>query len=188
MKNYMTSLLGNIPAMDKQTFGNGIKGNLDTVSFIKQCARKYAGHPLVRRFTEEILNEYQTRSHDHISEAYAIGEYIQKHVRYLKDPHTIEQLQEPTLMIKRIAEGKCKGDCDDMTLLVATCLLSIGIQPYVRIVRYSNKSSGYQHIYVVVYESNYRDKKKSRVVIDCIVKDKYIGYEVSHLEGREIKL
>jgi len=184
----MKGLLGNIPKMDKQTFGNGVKGNLDTVSFIKDCARKYSGHPLVRRFTEEILESYGTRSHDHINEAYAIGEYIQKNCRYMKDPNKIEQLQEPTLMIKRMEEGKCRGDCDDMVLLTLTCLLSAGIQPYVKIVKYNKDASGFQHIYVVVYETNYRDKKKSRVVLDCIVKDKFIGFEVPHTEGKEIKI
>jgi transglutaminase-like putative cysteine protease len=188
MKNYKERFLGNIPKMDKQTFGGGVKGNLDTVSFIKKCARKYSGHPLVRRFSEEILNEYATRSHDHVDEALAIGEYIQKNCRYLKDPNKIEQLQAPDLMIKRIRENKFRGDCDDMVLLTLACLLSVGIEPYVRIVKYRKEFPSFQHIYVVVYERNYRDTKKSRVVLDCIVKDKYMGFEVPHAEGKEIKI
>jgi hypothetical protein len=188
MSSFTEKFLGQLPKVDKKKFGNGVKGNLDTVSFIKKTARKYAGHPTVRRLAEKILNEKGTRSHDHISEAYAIGEYIQKNCRYLKDPHKIEQLQEPTLMIERMAKGTCRGDCDDMVLLCLTLLLAVGIQPYVRIVKYRKEFPSYQHIYVVVYERNYRDKKHTRVVLDCIVKDKFIGYEVPHADGREIKI
>jgi hypothetical protein len=180
--------LGNLPTVDKQKFKGGKKGNYQTVNTMKRVARQYSGHPLVRQLAVNILNHYDTKSHNHIDEARAIGEYIKTHVRYVKDPHAIEYLTEPTLMIKKMIKGEARGDCDDMACLIATLLLSIGIQPYYVIVRYKNRRGGYNHIYVAVYENNYRDKKKTRLAIDSIVKDRRIGYEVSHDLKKEIKV
>lgn len=180
--------LGNLPTVNKQKFSNGKKGNYQTVNVMKKVASEYAGHPLVRQFAVNILNHYNTKSHNHLDEAYAIGDYIKKHVAYVKDPQGIEYLTEPTLLIKQIQDGEARGDCDDMACLIATLLLSIGIQPYYCIVRYKGKTGGFNHIYLCVYETNYRDKKRNRMVIDAIVKDKDIGYEVAYDLKQEIKV
>ena len=155
---------------------------------MKKVARKYSGHPLVRELAVNILNHYGTDSHNHIDEARAIGDYVKNNVRYVKDPDKIEYLMEPTLMIKKMAMGEGRGDCDDMSCLVATLCLSVGIQPHYAIVKYKQNSPSFNHIYVVVYDRNYREKKKTRLVIDAIVKDKPIGYEVKHNEIKEIKV
>ena len=155
---------------------------------MRKVARKYSGHPLVRQLAVNILNHCNTDSHNHVDEARCIGEYVQKHVRYVKDPDGIEYLTEPVLMIKKIMEGEARGDCDDIACLIATILLAVGIQPHYAIVKYRETSKSFNHIYVVVYERNYRDKKKTRIVLDGIVKDKPIGYEVRYVEKKEIKV
>lgn len=55
-------------------------------------------------------------------EANALFQFVQKHIRYVRDPHLIEALQTPaaTLQLK-------SGDCDDKTILLASLLLSVGI-------------------------------------------------------------
>lgn len=180
--------LGNLPTVNSQNFSGGKKGNYQTVNAMKTVARKYSGHPLIRKLAVNILNHYDVKSHNHVDEAKAIGEYIQKNVRYVKDPNGIEYLTEPSLMIKEMQKGESRGDCDDMACLIATLLLSVGIQPYYAIVRYKGKTGGYNHIYVTVYETNYREKERTRVVLDAIVKDKRMGYEVPHDKKKEIKV
>lgn len=151
---------------------------------MKSVARKESGDPLVRRLALNILNYYNVESHHYIDEALAIGDYVKKNVRYVRDPDGIEYLQSPKDLIKQMQMKTAQGDCDDMALLTATLLLAIGHQPYFRAVRYSQPFGNYNHIYTVDYEKN-KGSRTTRVVLDCILKDKEIGYEVKHVNGEE---
>lgn len=105
----------------------------------------------------------------------------------MRDPENIEYLVDPVDMAKNMKNGTAQGDCDDMALMTATLLLTIGHQPFFRAVRYEQPLGNYNHIYVVDYEKNPYDGKK-RIVLDCILKDKPIGSEVSHQNGEEYKV
>jgi len=158
---------------------------------MKRVAHQRKGHPVVRRLSLAILeNRFSgTKSHNYAQEAKAIAEFVQKNVRYVKDPLGIEYLQDPLMMIENLERGIATGDCDDMSLLIATLLLSIGHQPYFRTVRYRSRTGPYNHIYVVAYEGDIINRgKKQRVVMDAIVKEKPIGFEVPHVSGDEYKV
>jgi hypothetical protein len=179
-------LLGENPVqVTNQQLRSGWQGNLDTVEIMRRVAHKRKSHPLVRELALKILIHAKIPSHDYIGEAVAIGKFVKDKVRYVRDISGVEQLHDPITMIDQIRRGVAQGDCDDMSLLVATLLLSIGHRPKFRIVRYKGLSGSYQHIYVVVYEKNKRQDIK-RIVIDAIIKDKPIGFEVKHESGREI--
>jgi hypothetical protein len=150
---------------------------------MKKVARERSGHPIVRKLALDIINYYNIDSHYYADEAKAIGTYVQKNVAYVKDPNGIEQLHDPLTMIEQIQRGVARGDCDDMALLVASLLLSIGHSPKFRVVRYESHFGPYNHIYVVDHTNN--KEKKQRVVIDCIIKDKPIGHEIPHKSGKE---
>lgn len=159
---------------------------MQTLRVMKKIAKERAGHPTVRKLALNILNYYNIPSHHYADEARAIGTYVQQKVRYVKDPTGIEQLHDPLTLIDQIQQGIARGDCDDMALLVASLLFAIGHTPKFRCVRYKTKSGPYNHIYVVDYASNHG--KKHRVVIDCIIKKKPIGYEVRHASGDEYSI
>ena len=186
MPNLLNKLMGlgetldDLPKIEYLKIPGGVRGNMKTLQYMIIQARRYSGLPIVREFALWILNSKGTVSHRHRDEALAVGEYIQKGIEYAKDPVHIEYLQSPVKLIKDIRAGKARGDCDDMALLAATVLLSIGIQPYFKVVKYNPMSSGFNHIYVTTKEKNGRDTKAEELVIDCIVKDRPIGYEVSH--------
>lgn len=163
---------------------NGLAGNLSTVDKMKVLARARASELAVREFTLGVLRQYGIGSHDYINEARAIGDYVKNNVVYRRDPEGVEQLLDPLLMIQDIQQNRAAGDCDDMALLIATMLLSVGCQPYFRTVRYNGTWGPYNHIYVVVYDRNSRGPS-SRLAIDAIVKDRPIGYEVPHASGQE---
>ena len=175
----------NLPSANETKLPHGKWGNIRTVQVMKRVAHERKGHPLVRRLALAIIQERGINSHQYLSEARAIGEYVQSRMRYVKDPVGIEQLHDPLTMIEQISRGIGAGDCDDMSLLIATLLLSIGIRPYFRCVRYRTRWGHYNHIYVVVYEKNLPQKKDSRLVLDAIIKDKPIGFEVPHMSGKE---
>lgn len=154
---------------------------------MKKVARLRAGHPLIRKLALNILQQAQVPSHHFVDEALAIGDYVQRKVRYVRDADNIEYLQDPLDMIKQTQKGTAQGDCDDMALLTATLLLAIGHQPFYRAVRYESGAGNYNHIYTVVYEKNPYGQKQ-RVVLDCILKDRPMGYEVAHQSGEEYQI
>jgi hypothetical protein len=174
--------------MKKKPLARGARGNYKTVDYMKTIARKVNGHPEVRQLAENILNYYSTPDMYYFDEALAIGEYVQKFVRYVRDPQGIEMLTDPVTMIDKLKRNEAFGDCDDMALLIATLLLSIGHQPYFAIVKYNKNNKSYQHIYVVVYTKNYGEKKNRRLVLDAIAKQYPIGFEVPSEFKKEIKV
>lgn len=154
---------------------------------MRKIARSRAHHPKVRGLALKILEQAGVGSHDFYDEARAIARFVQENVRYVRDVDGVEQLHDPLLMIDQIISGYAQGDCDDMSLLISTLLLSVGVQPYYAIVRYRATTGPYNHIYVVAYERNWRGPRK-RLVMDAIVKDRDIGYEVPHASRKEIEV
>jgi hypothetical protein len=152
---------------------------------MKKKAIERAKHPFVRQLVIQILNRNGTDSHNHLDEAKAIGEWVKTHVRYMKDPATMELLQDPVLMIEQASKGEARGDCDDMVLLAMTLLIGAGIKPWIKVVRYHTDFGPYNHIYLAVHENNYRGPKQW-LIIDPIVKDEPIGYEVPHASSEMI--
>ena len=166
---------------------NGLGGNLDTISAMRQLARSRAKEPAIRALAMNIIQQAGVASHNYRDEALAIGRYIQANMRYLRDIDGVEQLQDPMLMLQSLQKGNAMGDCDDMSLMIATLLISIGAQPYFRTVRYKGAMGPYNHIYVVCYDNNHKQKSQ-RIVLDAIVKDKPMGYEIPHASGDEYRV
>lgn len=176
-----------IPKVSKFDSPNGKSGNIYTLEKMREIARRESGHPLVRELAKNIVLHYKIPSMNYYDEAMAIGDYVKRKVRYIRDANGIEQIHSPVTMIKQIQEGRAQGDCDDMALLIATLLLSIGHSPKFRTVRYKsqNKRDPYNHVYVVTYEKNPIHKKPKRLSLDAIIKHKPIGFEIPHMSGDE---
>lgn len=164
---------------------DGVQGNIQTIDMMKKVARLHAGNPSLRKLAINILQEYQIPSNYFINESLAIGDYVKNNVRYVRDPDNIEQLQDPLGMLRDIQLRAATGDCDDMALFTAALLLTIGHQPFFRAIRYEEPFGNFNHIYVVDYEKNPYQTEKTRVVLDCILKDKPIGFEINHINGEE---
>jgi hypothetical protein len=189
-KKHPLANLGKLPDQELQKLGEGINGNLETIEVMKKMAREYSRHDLVKRLATNILHYKNINSHHYLDEARAIGEFVKKHIRYVKDPVGTESLQAPDMMIRMMKDvGYAMGDCDDMALLTAALLMSVGIRPRFRAVRYKEGQGNFNHIYVVVYENNVSNSSNpgpiKRLVIDCIVKDQPIGFEIKHASGKE---
>jgi len=177
----------NLAKVHNRQLRAGWLGNLDTVEIMRRVAQERKSHPLVRELALSILHHHKVPSHDYVKEALAIGRYVKDKVRYVRDISGMEQLHDPVTMIEQLQRGVAQGDCDDMSLLIATLLLSIGHKPLYRMVRYKSQSGPFQHIYVVVYDSDYGQNKK-RVALDAILKRKPMGTEVKHVSGQEVRI
>lgn len=189
-KKHPNHNIGKLPDQKISTVGDGIVGNIDTVEVMKKMAREYSRHPLVKRYATNIIDYCKVPSHHYLEEARCIARWVQTHVRYLKDPVGTESLTAPDMMIRMLTEqGYTMGDCDDMSLLIASMLYAVGIRCKFRCVRYQAKSGPFNHIYVVVYENNIVDSMQpgpvKRLVLDAIIKDRPIGFEIPHASGQE---
>lgn len=154
---------------------------------MRKIARVRSSDPLSRKLALNILAQYGVRSHHFVDESLAIGDYVKNKVRYVRDPENVEYLQDPLDLIKQIQAGTAQGDCDDMALLIATLLLSVGHQPLFRAVRYEQPLGNFNHIYVVDYDKNPYGQRE-RIVLDAILKDREIGSEVQSLSGEEFPI
>jgi hypothetical protein len=75
----------------------------------------------VRRRVVEILTAREVRPRDYLGEIKAIFEWVQRNIRYTRDPHRVELLHSARRMLELRA-----GDCDDMTIVLGAMLQSIG--------------------------------------------------------------
>lgn len=90
-----------------------------TVSHMKRLALQGREDPSVRLAVEQATKGLVPG--DYASEVLAIFYYVTANVRYLRDMHGIEYLQEPRHLLKSKA-----GDCDDMATLIASMLMAAG--------------------------------------------------------------
>lgn len=179
--------LGNLPDTAETDLAGSEFGNYQTVQIMQNAARARCKHPKVRGLALKILEQKGIASHNYLDEARAIAEFVQTNVRYVRDIDNVEQLHDPLYMIDRLIAGTAQGDCDDMSLLLASLLLSVGCQPLFAIVRYRSTCGPFNHIYVVCYEKNWTSPRK-RLVMDTILKDRAIGAEVPHTSREEIRV
>ena len=105
--------LGHIP--------RGYVGTLRTVGHMMVLIRAGAKDFYVRQKAIDILLERGVKPKDYLGEIKALFEWVQRNVRYTKDPFRVEVLHSARRMLELRA-----GDCDDMSILLSAMLESIG--------------------------------------------------------------
>ena len=131
------------------------KGAPQTVALIKRYALEAQRDPTVRLLAEEIIGGL--RSKDYLSEIAAIYYYVLDHTRYTNDPRTVELVRRPERIIAELARGKTPSlDCDDLCVLQAALLLSLGREVRVITIAFQNQQYRgeiqYSHVYLQVKE------------------------------------
>jgi len=128
--------------------------------FIRQGQYDYRIRELVER---EIVA--QLFPHDYLSEYAAILNWVRTHIRYSRDPRTIEQLKTPAVVLETRT-----GDCDCLSSLIGTMVGLVGGQ--VRLVAgglggRAKTASGrpvYSHVWLEAYDPT----SQSWVVLDPV--------------------
>lgn len=105
--------LGHIP--------KGLPGTKRTVDHMQHLILQGAKDFYVRQKAIDILIAKRIKPKDYLGEIRSLFEWVQHHVRYTKDPYRVEVLHTPRRMLELRA-----GDCDDMTIVLAAMLESIG--------------------------------------------------------------
>lgn len=108
-----------------------------TASNMRQLAWEGQTSPLVRHFAIETLRRVKPK--DSLSEIGALYHATCREVHYLADPIGSEFLQHPEVTIRTAA-----GDCDDMSILLASTLLmseilSVGYPCRYKLVGFQNR-------------------------------------------------
>jgi hypothetical protein len=105
--------LGHIPP--------GYAGTKKTVDEIQFLIRSGAKDFYVRQKAIDVLLECGVPQKDYLGEINAVFEWVQRNVRYTKDPFKVEVLHSARRMLELRA-----GDCDDMAILLGAMLEAIG--------------------------------------------------------------
>lgn len=100
---------------------DGAAGVRATLKVMRDIARDSRTNYALRRLAEQIISDANVAAKDFAGEARAIHEWVRDNIRYTFDGAGIEQIKTPD----KLLESR-KGDCDDMSLLTAALLDSIG--------------------------------------------------------------
>ena len=109
------------PRIDRQRIPSGLAGTRLTAAHVGRLIREGAGDFYVRQKAIDILLANGVPPKDYIGEIDTLFRWVQRHVRYTKDPFHIEVLHTPRRMLQLRA-----GDCDDMTILLGALVKSVG--------------------------------------------------------------
>ena len=109
------------PRIERQRIPSGLAGTRLTAAHVGRLIREGSADFYVRQKAIDILLACGVRPKDYIGEINALFRWVQRHVRYTKDPFQVEVLHSPRRMLELRA-----GDCDDMTILLGSLVKSIG--------------------------------------------------------------
>lgn len=92
------------------------------ISGIVNLVKQGRSDPHIKAVATEVILQSGVRFGDDIGELRAVYEFVQGRVRYIRDPYgkDVYQSAEDTL------EKYKTGDCEDLTILIASMVLSIG--------------------------------------------------------------
>lgn len=120
MRRYITPP----PESPKITLGRiprGYRGTGKTIEHMMGLIRQGVKDFYVRQKAIDILLEKGVKPKDYLGEIKALFEWVQRNVRYTKDPFRLEVLHSARRMLELRA-----GDCDDMSILLGAMLEAIG--------------------------------------------------------------
>lgn len=122
---------------------------INTVNKMIEMLRNPVQLAYARKFVEDILR-YTDYSKNKIKDVIRIFNFLKNKVRFLKDIYKVETIKTPKHLIEELkTKGRIVGDCDDLSMLLATFLKVIGY-PVRFVITAVGNSLQYNHIYVEV--------------------------------------
>jgi hypothetical protein len=109
------------PRIDRQRIPTGLAGTRVTAAHVGRLIREGSADFYVRQKAIDILLAGRVAPKDYLGEINALFRWVQRHVRYTKDPFHVEVLHTARRMLELRA-----GDCDDMTILLGALVKSVG--------------------------------------------------------------
>ena len=110
-----------VPRIERRQIPIGFAGSTRTAVHVARLIRAGARDFYVRQKAIDILLERGVPAKDYRGEIDALFRWVQRNVRYTRDPFRVEVLHSPRRMLELKA-----GDCDDMTILLGAMVKSVG--------------------------------------------------------------
>ena len=123
----------------------GSDGVKQTLSVMTRLANAALVNPYIRAQAAQAIAGCGRG--DKKCQCYSLLTWVKRKMRYIPDPKGVEALHNPAMIAEAIHKGRLVyGDCDDMSLYLATLMKAIGLSPSFRAVGYNGNQ--YQHVYV----------------------------------------
>jgi transglutaminase-like putative cysteine protease len=110
-----------VPRIIRHKVPSGPRGTLVTARLIADLIRSGAKDFYVRQKAIQIFRERGVPARDRFGEVRALFEWVHDNIRYTRDIFRVELLHSARRMLELRA-----GDCDDMTILLGSMLVSTG--------------------------------------------------------------
>ena len=136
--------------IDRRDLGSGDTAIYKTLQIMAELTIKAMSDPLVRWHAEDAVAGVPPG--DDQAEIDAVRAYLRARVTYRRDPQPVEWLQAPGWVIQcYLDKGRtAQLDCDDLSMLVAALLGSIGHRVAFRVIS-TLPTEEYNHVLVMVY-------------------------------------
>lgn len=121
----------------------GDRGVDEKLRIIRKLIDQGRESSIIRGKATEILRSAGVPSHRPGQEVNAIFDWVQKNIRYTRDPVDVEYIQTPQHLLKTRT-----GDCDCMTALIGSLVESIGYPVDLKVIQKAGRP-GFHHIYPV---------------------------------------
>ena len=141
----------------------GRQGTKETLKIMRSMVTEYRKCPFVRNLTLKIIRQDSMKNHPPLK-LRAIWRWVRRNVDYVADVVGVEYIQAPRRLIESGA-----GDCDDMTVLIASMAESVGIATRLKAVKLQGRDA-FSHVYPVIRYGQYE------IAADATV-DKSMGWQ-----------
>lgn len=132
-----------VPKIIRCRVPKGRRGTLETADMIARMIRAGAKDFYVRQKAIDIFRQARAPAKDRLAEIDALFRWVQRNIRYTRDIFRVELLHTPRRMLELRA-----GDCDDMTILLGSMLMSTGHPVRLALTGFrANRPHVYSHIY-----------------------------------------
>lgn len=120
---------------------SGDAGVEQTVALMRQLVDEALRDPSVIRLAADIVRPFP--AFDDLAEANALYEWVRRNIRFTKDPVNKEKLYPPAELLKIRS-----GDCDDISMLLATLLMAVGYPARLMTIAAPGSPDQFSHVYV----------------------------------------
>ena len=123
---------------------DGEAGTAQTVRLMRQLITQALRDPQFVRFAVDLVRNIP--AYDESGEVFALFTWVQGHIRYTKDPVTVEKLYPPQELLKIRA-----GDCDDIAMLLGALAIALGYPArLITVAANPNSPDEFSHVFTEV--------------------------------------
>lgn len=123
----------------------GEPGLVDCLQQMSRLVSHAITHPLIRKQAMQAIQHCNVG--DRINQQACLMIWVQRHMKFIRDPHGVEALHDPVMIAEAIEHNKQPyGDCDDFSMYLAALMRAVGLRANFRVVGFNG--GRLSHVYV----------------------------------------